>query len=628
MQATLWLVLGATVGLAALVNHERRRSMRVELGPPTAHGWLSVRMPRTWQPVPAAAPNGDRDGRIIARAVEPDEQLLGRTITITRDRVARPVSPLEFLLSSNNQILGLDLLLANSGRGARQQQDLVEPITVGGWPGVLVRGVRAAGRGANGAPGLPHKEIYAATVLPSGHAIVVKLEGDRPAELSDVEIVKQLAGSIEIAAQPSLGQAGEVVALDGGIRVAVPEGFRPVYDNDPNLLSRRLWPDGDATRWSAAELVPCVLAPAENNDETTAIKALAAVQDPALRDATVTPDGPRRWRIARSGIGGAGAPGASGARAYVVADELGDAGAITGASPRRALLALFYTAGPADDPAAAAATDGAWDALARSVSFVGQTDFGSLLDAGRDEAERIRKETLANLLPASGEQWWLWSDEQERRNLGWSRTKWQMNRRNDPQTPKVSEGKTESVFHPSGGGQVRSVTTWEGELRRYKAWTHVTASDPASEAVDRHVALAGEKLSITLNARGRPVASGAGAEPAQFVPGVWLPMLIGKLSPNAMLLKADAFLAREPVGAPMPMLLIVQPVAEQPAPVDGDGAPLRCVSVRVNGSGEASRWYVRPNGDVIRVTFARGVQRRPSDRQTVWFTFPADMPGQ
>jgi hypothetical protein len=138
MQVAMWVILAATVGLAALVNHERRRSMRVDLGAPIVSGAMSVRLPKTWQQSRVA---GERDGRIIAQAVEPDDQNLGRTVTITRDRVAAPVSPLEFLLASNNQIMGLELLTAQHARTSGEQ--LVEPITVGGWPGVLVRGVRA-----------------------------------------------------------------------------------------------------------------------------------------------------------------------------------------------------------------------------------------------------------------------------------------------------------------------------------------------------------------------------------------------------------------------------------------------------------------------------------------------------
>ncbi|MDQ3441232.1 MAG: hypothetical protein M3478_12870 [Planctomycetota bacterium] len=611
MQATMWLVLGAAVGLAALVNHERRRSMRVELGSPASHGWLVVRLPKTWQQSASA----EREDRIVARAIEPDEQGLGRTVTITRDRVTRPISPLEFLLTSNAQMLGLDLLLAQDPQGGK---DLIESITVGGQPGILVRGVRTPGRHGSGA--LPHKEIYGVTIVPSGHAIVVKLEGDRPAELSDVEIVKQLAGAIEISGQPALGQSGETVALDGGIRLNAPDGFRPVYENDANLLRRRLWPDGDAMRWTAAELIPCLLAPAENHDETMAIKALAAVHDPELRDAVVAPDGPRRWRITRSTTD---TPFTT--RGYLVADELGDAGAITGVSPRRALMAFFY-GGTSGDTGDAAATDAAWDALARSASFVGKTNFGALLDAGKDEVARIRKESLPKLLGTSGTQWWLWFDEGERRNVGWTMDGWTLNRVNDPLSPKASAGESRTILHHFAGGREETFTTWDGELRTYNSRTLVTLSLPAAaaEPVRRLASVAGDKMVISTSSRGQKLAEGSGPMPPEFISGAWLPLLIGKLSHDAMILKVESYPVRERVGAPVPMTLIIQRVTEQPAPAEPDGTPLRVLSVQINGASEASRWYIRPNGEVRRVTFARGLYRHPSDEQTVEFTFPAD----
>ncbi len=621
MQATMWLILGATVGLAAFVNHERRRSMRVELGPPATHEWIVVRLPRTWQASPSPAPaSGDRGDRIVARAVEPDEQGLGRTITITRQAIAEPMSPLAFLLSSDNQILGLDLLRTQAGD---EEKDLIEPITVGGHPGVLMRGVRAAPgvaaerRGVAG--GLPHKELYAATIVPSGHAVVLKLEGDRPEELSDVEIIKQLGAAMEINGQPSLGQSGETVALEGGIRVVAPEGFRPVYENDANLLRRRLWPDGDATRWSAAELIPCVLAPGENNDETMAIKALAAMHDPSLRDAVVTPDGPRRWRITPGDT-----PNPFAARGYFVADDLGDAGAITGGSPRRALMGFFH-GGSSADAGDESRADDAWDALARSVSFVGKASFGALLDAGKDEVERLRKLGLLNLLDETGGQWWLWTETVENRPVGWSHVSWVLGGRG--KSWENTTGSAETVFQPPGGGRRSgALMTWTGELRTYIATTTVTPAEPGADPVGRSAGLEEAKLSIRLLARGRSVADGSGAAPAQYIPGAWLPLLMGKLTAAPMILKTDGLLGRDPIGAPVPMLLLIQPVTEQPAPTDADGAPLRCLSVRVNGSSEISRWYIRSSGEVVRVTYAHGLERTPTDEKTKLFTFGPDAP--
>ena len=83
--------------------------------------------------------------------------------------------------------------------------------------------------------------------------------------------------------------------------------------------------------------------------------------------------------------------------------------------------------------------------------------------------------------------------------------------------------------------------------------------------------------------------------PPEFISGAWFPLLIGKLSPQPMILKVESYPVRERIGAPVPMMLIVQPVTEQPAPTDADGTPLRVLSVRVNGGSESSRWYMKPN---------------------------------
>src|SRR5688572_22818923 len=48
MQAAMWVILGVTVGMAALVNHSRRQALRVELGPPITSGPFTVRLPAKW----------------------------------------------------------------------------------------------------------------------------------------------------------------------------------------------------------------------------------------------------------------------------------------------------------------------------------------------------------------------------------------------------------------------------------------------------------------------------------------------------------------------------------------------------------------------------------------------------
>src|SRR5687768_2449150 len=64
----------------------------------------------------------------------------------------------------------------------------------------------------------PKKSYVACAVLPSRHAIVIRLESTETNEAADVEVLKQSAAGIDVTGQPPLGQPGETVALAGGAR--------------------------------------------------------------------------------------------------------------------------------------------------------------------------------------------------------------------------------------------------------------------------------------------------------------------------------------------------------------------------------------------------------------------------
>jgi hypothetical protein len=58
MQGIMWIVLGATVGLAALVDHNRRQAREVELGEPTRfREGFSLRLPEDWDREDDEAPD-------------------------------------------------------------------------------------------------------------------------------------------------------------------------------------------------------------------------------------------------------------------------------------------------------------------------------------------------------------------------------------------------------------------------------------------------------------------------------------------------------------------------------------------------------------------------------------------
>lgn len=48
MQVTMWVILGASLGLAQLISHQRANSPQADLGPPQLWGRLIVRLPEGW----------------------------------------------------------------------------------------------------------------------------------------------------------------------------------------------------------------------------------------------------------------------------------------------------------------------------------------------------------------------------------------------------------------------------------------------------------------------------------------------------------------------------------------------------------------------------------------------------
>src|SRR2546430_130791 len=67
MQGIMWLILGATVGLAALVNQAKQHSMKVVLDAPRELDGFSIRLPLGWEGAESPA---DNEGTITLK--DPD----------------------------------------------------------------------------------------------------------------------------------------------------------------------------------------------------------------------------------------------------------------------------------------------------------------------------------------------------------------------------------------------------------------------------------------------------------------------------------------------------------------------------------------------------------------------------
>jgi hypothetical protein len=104
--------------------------------------------------------------------------------------------------------------------------------------------------------------------------------------------------------------------------------------------------------------------------------------------------------------------------------------------------------------------------------------------------------------------------------------------------------------------------------------------------------------------------------PPQFVPGGLIPLLLGQLARDPMILLTDSFPGREGIGPPQPLTLIIRP--------GENTASLRCVTVQVNGTGVISRWYFRKTGELESVEWAGGLKQIASDESSVKNNFPKE----
>jgi hypothetical protein len=603
MQATLWLVLAATLGLAAVVNHHKRRQLYIALGQPIVRGDLTVSLPLNWQ-----ALANDPDERVVARAVERGPAG-GRLVSISRHPLPSLVSPLEHLIRTT-ATRGIGLLVSQKNSPTRTQ-----PILLGGWPGVMVQAdapmpLGAAPRGE----ARTRKEIYACTVVPSGQAIVIRLESGDVAEAADLALVRELAAAVKIGRQPALGRPGETLVLSDGIRVSGPSGLAPVVADDPLSLEGRLWSVGNADApWLAVTLVPCLLIGDEPDEQ--AVQALLATRDPHFRGAAIQVQGPRSWRIEPASAPG---EGIFPPRLYVLAEERSD-GALAG-GPRRALLAAFR-----GDAFADSGHDAIWSEIAASVRFTGEPRLGAMLQAGTDEVARLASAPLSQLLPSpQGEEWWLWYNSAEKTYAGWTHALW---------TP--SGGSRSTRWRGAGGELMRVDDEWSGDLGNYRCLSEsaeaapplpvggVVQGGPAS--AQRQVAgLKDRQLSVErLGASALPLWTRAA--PPQYLPGGWLPLLLGRLSTQQpLILRTDGAMALPGINPRDPLTLLIRPVSSA-AKASADGAPLRELLVRVNGTGQLSRWLIREDGTIDSVEFAGGIQRLRKDEPMIEFIFRSDL---
>ncbi len=285
----MWIVFGATLAAAAFLVRSQRLAHQIKLVPqPTATPGITVHLPLGWRVQHRAAASGE-----ILVADEPGRT--GRSLSIYRQTLMRPLSPIEFLASA----FGIDLR-ADQDPSLDDLDAAIEPTSFGKYAGIIMSTeVSIPGHGDQDS----RKEVYAAAVLPSGHALAIRLQGVGGLTGGDLGVVDQVARSMTIGGEPSIAPAGQPIALANGMTLKAPPGFQLIENRDPNLTRRRLWytPVSGAThphvRWASIELIPCMLPDPDTARvrPQTEVLTMLISRDSGWRGAEVKPQGPHAF---------------------------------------------------------------------------------------------------------------------------------------------------------------------------------------------------------------------------------------------------------------------------------------------------------------------------------------------
>ena len=183
----MWLLLGATVGLAALISRHRSGrtdslTEKVEVTSPA--GKVSILLPRGWVIETHKPRAGQAEAlRIIARESmdDPDPDRPGRVVTVTLEPVAEDVTATQYLAETRKLPL---LQLRQTLLGNRK------------W---ILTGGQTVLRAAD--EDLPGYRLDACTIIGSGAltmALDVEMTGYLRQEPKDEDLLKQIATRVQV----------------------------------------------------------------------------------------------------------------------------------------------------------------------------------------------------------------------------------------------------------------------------------------------------------------------------------------------------------------------------------------------------------------------------------------------
>lgn len=186
LTVVLWLVFGASLGLAAFVSHRKNGALDVSLGQPVEFGRLLVRLPRDWQVYGAATPR-----RTLVADDQDRQGRHRRSIRITQEQQGSRRKAAEYYLES---LLGEETSLNVPFE--------MEPFPLLGQSDGVVctfQGLPSTYESLEGSVDLPDPGVYAAVVLPDGLSVTVQVRGPGAYGPTSRRLLREVADGIRLA---------------------------------------------------------------------------------------------------------------------------------------------------------------------------------------------------------------------------------------------------------------------------------------------------------------------------------------------------------------------------------------------------------------------------------------------
>lgn len=563
MQSAMCLVLAASLALAAFVSRHQVRTHQVGLSTTsTVIDGLSVQRPDDWKLV------REEDGLLLQEA--------GKAIAAPRKlkiRYARSsifMSPLEYLVRCGELAAHEASALMDATAGSHAE--VIKRITIAGWPGILLSQTRVMS-GVDARQQMMWKRTLACAVMAGGDVLLLRLEGEGAATTSDEDLVRRVAESLKVNDRDAPEMGGEV-EVPGGIHLPPRPGILHGRESDPLRISRRLV-ENDFGAWIGIDLTPCVVFPRENDQTLSAIMLL---RDPQFHPGPVQKIDEHTWMCSRD------------ARV-----PFGGLAVLKSAKDGRALLAEFRWdrfAQPAQ--AIANRVTALRQSLLQEAKFDDEADLSELLNRGL---------AARKALPADPHELFDWENPNET---------WQWYDEISSRTSVLKLAyRDEHVWISAVGSMPSALQTFAFESE-YFSWriagdwsTYDFELNRAgqSSSLSHSVRMRKDKLETEIMEGGDGMIRGTADVSGIYVPGGLLPMILGKLPLEPIILSTDSFPAT--AGAsPGVILLRLEPAFDMPRKLPGAAEPMRCWSITPSGCGESSRWYVDEKGKLQAVAFA------------------------